>query len=259
MSGPRPKLGCDASLHVQQAEAGCVFLASGTAHGFALSSTGWALPSSNGNDQRCDERALMTTLLQFADTAPQTLEGRFERFEDIVERLDAIGLRFERWTASQPLEADASSEEILAAYAADIERLKRERGYKTADVVRMKRAPDDAGWAAKAAAARVKFLEEHTHSEDEVRFFVEGSGMFCFHLQGLVHLLVCERGDLLSVPAGTRHWFDMGSDPAFCAIRLFGSEAGWVADFTGDKLSADFCSYDQVRAQYATSDQLRGA
>ena len=200
----------------------------------------------------------MTTLLQFADTAPQTLVGRFERLEDIVARLSALGVRFERWQASQPLEADASSDAILAAYAADIERLKRERGYKTADVVRLKRNPEDAGWAQKAAAARGKFLDEHTHSEDEVRFFVEGSGMFCFHLQSLVHLLVCERGDLLSVPAGTRHWFDMGSDPAFCAIRLFGSEAGWVADFTGDKLSADFCSYDQVRAEYSARDPRRG-
>ena len=199
----------------------------------------------------------MTTLVQFADTAPRALVGHFERFEDIVQRLDAIGVRFERWQASQPLAADASSEAILAAYAADIERLKRERGYKTADVVRLKRNPDDTGWTEKAAAARGKFLDEHTHSEDEVRFFVEGSGMFCFHLQGLVHLLVCERGDLLSVPAGTRHWFDMGTEPAFCAIRVFGSEAGWVADFTGDKLSADFRSYDQVRAEFIPQDSTR--
>ena len=191
----------------------------------------------------------MTTLLQFAESAPRALVGRFDRFEDIVQRLSAIGVRFERWEASQPLSADASAESILLAYSADIERLKRERGYKTADVVRLKREPADAGWAAKAAAARGKFLDEHTHSEDEVRFFVEGSGMFCLHLHGFVHMLVCERGDLLSVPAGTRHWFDMGRDPAFCAIRVFGNEAGWVADFTGDKLASDYYDYDQVRAQ----------
>jgi 1,2-dihydroxy-3-keto-5-methylthiopentene dioxygenase len=194
----------------------------------------------------------MTTLLQFADTAPETLVARRDGLPDIVRHLDAIGVRFERWQASQPLAADASSEAILAAYAADIERLKLERGYRTADVVRLKRAAGeaDAAWAEKAKAARGKFLEEHTHSEDEVRFFVEGAGMFCLHIKGQVHQLVCERGDLLSVPAGTRHWFDMGSDPLFCAIRLFGNEAGWVAEFTGDKLSGDFCSYDRVRAHY---------
>jgi 1,2-dihydroxy-3-keto-5-methylthiopentene dioxygenase len=196
-----------------------------------------------------DEDA-MTTLIEFADDAPETVLKRLDQMSDIVKHLDALGVRFERWQATQPLAADASAEAILAAYADDVERLKRERGYKTADVVRLKRAPDDAGWAEKAAAARGKFLNEHTHSEDEVRFFVEGSGMFCLHMKGHVHQLVCERGDLLSVPAGTRHWFDMGSDPMFCAIRLFGTEAGWVADFTGDKLSASFSSYDQVRTRF---------
>jgi 1,2-dihydroxy-3-keto-5-methylthiopentene dioxygenase len=193
----------------------------------------------------------MTILLQFSDRNPGALNGQFTGMSDIVPRLAEIGVKFERWEASTPLPDDASSEAILAAYAADIERLKRERGYKTADVVRLKRAAgeSDSAWAEKAKGARGKFLEEHTHSEDEVRFFVEGSGMFCLHIGDRVHQLVCERGDLLSVPAGTRHWFDMGTDPFFCAIRLFGNESGWVAQFTGDKLSSDFRSYDQVRAQ----------
>lgn len=192
----------------------------------------------------------MTVLLQFDDTRPGKLIAKLDDLSEIVRRLAEIGVRFERWQASTPLPDDASSEAIVAAYAADIERLKRERGYKTADVVRLKRTGEsDAAWAEKAKGARAKFLEEHTHSEDEVRFFVEGSGMFCLHIGGKVHQLVCERGDLLSVPAGTRHWFDMGSDPFFCAIRLFGDESGWVAEFTGDKLSSDFLSYDQVRAQ----------
>lgn len=192
----------------------------------------------------------MTLLLQFADTAPETLVARTNVLSEIVLHLGEIGVRFERWTASESLAADASADAVLAAYAGDIARLQRERGYKSADVVRLKRDPRDESWPEKARAARSKFLEEHTHSEDEVRFFVEGSGMFCLHLRGQVYSLVCERDDLLSVPSGTRHWFDMGGDPAFCAIRLFGTEAGWVAAFTGDKLSARFPSYDQVRERY---------
>jgi 1,2-dihydroxy-3-keto-5-methylthiopentene dioxygenase len=196
----------------------------------------------------------MSVLLQFADTAPEHLVARADTLSDIAKRLEPVGIRFERWTASTPLPDDAPSEAILAAYASDIERLKRERGYTTADVVRLKRTPGDgdadAGWAEKARAARSKFLEEHTHSEDEVRFFVEGSGMFCLHIAGQVYLLVCERGDLLSVPAGTTHWFDMGTDPAFCAIRLFGNESGWVAEFTGDKLASSFLTFDQVKQQH---------
>lgn len=189
----------------------------------------------------------MTLLLQYADAAPDELLVRTDRFDEIVRHLNEIGVGFERWSASKPLPADASSEQILAAYEADISRLKRERGYRSADVVRLKRDPADAGWAQKASTARAKFLDEHTHGEDEVRFFVEGSGMFCLHLGGKVTQVVCERGDLLSVPAGSKHWFDMGTDPAFCAIRLFGSEAGWVAEFTGDKIGSGFPSYDKVK------------
>lgn len=192
----------------------------------------------------------MTLLLQFADSAPEKLVARTTSQSEIVQRLATIGVRFERWTASQALDVDASIDAVLAAYAADIERLKRERGYRSADVVRLKRDPQDPSWPDKAQAARAKFLDEHVHTEDEVRFFVEGSGMFCLHVQGQVYELLCERNDLLSVPAGTRHWFDMGSDPAFCAIRLFGTESGWVAEFTGDKLSASFPSYDLVRQRY---------
>jgi len=194
----------------------------------------------------------MSLLLQYADTAPEQLRKRVDTLPELVAELDKLGVRFERWQASAPIADVTSPEAILTAYASDVERLKRERGYKTADVVRLKRDPHDTKWADRAKAARAKFLDEHTHSEDEVRFFVEGAGMFCLHIDGVVSLVVCERGDLLSVPAGTRHWFDMGTNPDFCAIRVFGSERGWVADFTGDKLGGRFLSFDQVRAQFGS-------
>jgi 1,2-dihydroxy-3-keto-5-methylthiopentene dioxygenase len=95
---------------------------------------------------------------------------------------------------------------------------------------------------------RSKFLDEHTHEEDEVRFFVEGAGVFYLHAAGKVHMTLCERGDLLSVPAGTRHWFDMGPEPYFTAIRLFTTPAGWVAKFTGERIARQFPSYGQPPA-----------
>jgi 1,2-dihydroxy-3-keto-5-methylthiopentene dioxygenase len=190
----------------------------------------------------------MSLLVQFSESAPDRVLQRSETFADIERELQALGIGFERWDAPAQLTIESSADEILQAYAPDIERLKRSRGYRTADVVRLKRDPADAGWPEKARAARHKFLDEHTHSEDEVRFFVEGSGAFYLHLAGRVTVVLCERGDLLSVPAGTLHWFDMGSDPAFCAIRLFGTDAGWLASFTGDKISARFPSFDSVRA-----------
>ena len=193
----------------------------------------------------------MSLLLQFDESAPDQPRQRAKDQSEIAQLLAPLGVSFERWNAGETLPADASAEQILRAYASDIERLKQTRGYRSADVVRLKRNPNDPEWAQKAAAARGKFLDEHTHAEDEVRFFVEGSGMFYLRGKGSVTLMLCERGDLLSVPAGTTHWFDMGSDPEFCAIRLFGSEAGWVANFTGDEISSRFASFDDVRKRWA--------
>ena len=152
----------------------------------------------------------------------------------IVLELGEVGVRFERWKALVVLAADAGQDEILAAYHADIARLRRERGYKSQDVVRMR--PDHPD----RAAARAKFLAEHIHEDDEVRFFVEGSGTFFLHLGDRVYEILCEKDDLLSVPAGTKHWFDMGERPLFAAIRLFDRPEGWVAKFTGDPIASRF-------------------
>ncbi|MBP2227284.1 1,2-dihydroxy-3-keto-5-methylthiopentene dioxygenase [Azospirillum agricola] len=155
----------------------------------------------------------------------------------LAGHLAMAGVLFERWPAEHPLPTDAGSDAVLAAYAAPIARLKEARGYRSVDVARVPRGVPD------AAALRAKFLDEHTHTEDEARFFVEGSGAFYLHLRPRVLRLVCEAGDLLSVPAGTPHWFDMGADPHFTAIRFFTRPDGWVAEPTGDPIAARFPAY----------------
>ena len=89
-----------------------------------------------------------------------------------------------------------------------------------------------------------KFLSEHLHTEDEVRFFVEGSGAFYLHLNGKVYQAVLVRGDLISVPAGTLHWFDMGPDPEFTAMRWFNNPEGWVAQYSGSEIATRFPKYE---------------
>ncbi|MBV8158028.1 MAG: cupin, partial [Dyella sp.] len=79
-----------------------------------------------------------------------------------------------------------------------------------------------------------------THSEDEVRFFVAGAGQFTLHIDGKVFDVLCEQGDLIGVPDGTRHWFDMSEAPYFVAIRLFTNKDGWVANFTGETIAERF-------------------
>ena len=98
----------------------------------------------------------------------------------------------------------------------------------------------------RAAIIRRKFLAEHTHSEDEVRFFVEGQGLFCLHIGEEVLQVLCEADDWISVPAGTKHWFDMGPKPAFCALRFFDNPDGWVAAFTGDPIASLYPLLDEL-------------
>ena len=156
----------------------------------------------------------------------------------IAEGLSRIGVSFERWAAHTPLSADADDQAVLAAYASDVARLKALGGHQSLDVVRM--APDNPA----APALRAKFLCEHTHVDDEVRFFVEGEGQFYLHRDGRVFTVLCQAGDLISVPAGTPHWFDAGEKPRFCAIRLFVSPDGWVANYTGSAIAERFPKFE---------------
>jgi 1,2-dihydroxy-3-keto-5-methylthiopentene dioxygenase len=147
----------------------------------------------------------------------------------IAAELAQIGVRFERWPTREI--GDAA---ILDAYAPEIERLKAEGGYLSVDTISM--TPDHPD----RATLRGKFLSEHTHGEDEVRFFVDGEGLFTLHDDGRVFNMLCTQGDLISVPAGMTHWFDMGPSPRFTAIRLFRNPDGWIAHFTGDAIADRF-------------------
>jgi 1,2-dihydroxy-3-keto-5-methylthiopentene dioxygenase len=160
--------------------------------------------------------------------------------EQIREALQARGIRFERWPAVTELPPDADQDTIFAAYSPEIARVQSGGQYPTVDAIRL--APDHPD----RASLRQKFLAEHTHSEDEVRFFVEGRGLFCLHLGEEVLQVLCERNDWIAVPAGTRHWFDMGPEPQFCALRFFNNPQGWVADFTGDSIAEHFPLLDEL-------------
>ena len=143
--------------------------------------------------------------------------------------LDMRGIVHQRWSADRDLPSDATNEQVLAAYDYLLKPFMEKCGYQTMDVIRVdEHTPNLEG-------IREKFIREHTHTEDEVRVFVEGQGLFWFHKEGQddeVFALLCERGDLISVPANTKHWFDLGNFPRVRAIRLFTDQAGWVPHYT---------------------------
>ncbi len=176
----------------------------------------------------------MSSLSVFAVSSPEIPNKVLNHVEDITSTLAAVGVRFERWQAVTPLAPGASQDEVIAAYKPQIDKLMAERGYVTVDVISLS---DD---HPQKAELRAKFLDEHQHAEDEVRFFVAGRGLFTLHIDDYVYAVLCEKNDLISVPAGTRHWFDMSEHPHFIAIRLFNNPEGWVANFTGDDIASRF-------------------
>ena len=163
-------------------------------------------------------------------------------FAAIEAALEKIGVQFERWWVNQPLAADADQEVVLQAYQVSIERLKAKYGFQLVDVVSLQ--PDHL----QKNDFRAKFLSEHTHADFEVRFFVEGRGLFYLHVEDKVYMVLCEKGDLISVPANMTHWFDMGELPQFKCIRFFTQADGWVADFTGNEIAALFPNFDEYLA-----------
>ncbi|MDZ4263978.1 MAG: cupin, partial [Pseudomonadota bacterium] len=126
----------------------------------------------------------------------------------------------------------------IESYRTSVDALMSEYGFQSVDVIALR--PDHP----ERQALRQKFLDEHIHSDFEVRFFVEGKGLFYIHAEDKVYGVMCEQGDLISVPAATKHWFDMGAEPDFKCIRLFTSPEGWVANYSGDAIAKSYPTFE---------------
>ena len=155
--------------------------------------------------------------------------------EEITAGLASHGIDYEHWLSAHPVADDAPAEEILRAYAREIEELKVRGGYVTADVMDV--TPETPGLEAMLA----KFNREHWHDEDEVRFIIAGHGLFHIHsTTGAVLAIEVEAGDLIRVPRGTRHWFNLCTDRRIRAIRLFQDTTGWTPHYTESRVDESF-------------------
>lgn len=183
----------------------------------------------------------MSALTIYAETGA-TVAPVVRDFAVIAEQLQALGVVFQRWQAVCEFPATADAQTVQDAYRPEIDALCREYGFQAVDVISV--APDHPN----KTELRQKFLAEHVHADFEVRFFVAGCGLFYLHVSDRIYAVLCEQGDLISVPAGTRHWFDMGENPDFKCIRLFTTPEGWVAEFTGSAIGESFPLLDQYLA-----------
>jgi len=154
---------------------------------------------------------------------------------EIAAFLARHGIDYEQWTPSHEVAIDAPAEDILGAYSSEIDALKARGGYVTADVIDV--TPETPNLDMMLA----KFSREHWHDEDEVRFIIEGRGLFHVHpSEGPVFSIQVDAGDLIRVPRGTHHWFDLCGDRRIRAIRLFQDVGGWTPHYTESGVDKGF-------------------
>jgi 1,2-dihydroxy-3-keto-5-methylthiopentene dioxygenase len=165
--------------------------------------------------------------------SPDTPNKVLTHLDDIAATLAEHGVRFERWQPS-PIEKGASDAQMIAAYQAQIDA----SGYAGAQVFSV------SGDHPQKAQLRAQFLDEHRYSEDAACFFLAGQGLFSLHIGDYVYAVRCEKNDLLVVPAGLPHWFDMGENPHVVALRLFNAKTVRVPEFSGDDIARRFPGLD---------------
>lgn len=172
----------------------------------------------------------MTTTISIPDE-----NRRIDGATEISAFLSPFGIEYQRWPLAERVDPDASPEEILAAYALELRIIMERGGFVTADVINV--TPDTPN----LEAMLDRFRKEHTHSEDEVRFILKGRGIFHIHPEsGPVFAIQVEGGDLINVPKGTRHWFDLCEERSIRAIRMFQDKTGWTPHYTEENAAAGY-------------------
>lgn len=174
----------------------------------------------------------MSILSVYDSSRPEQPNKVLTYLEDIVSTLAALGVRVERWVAGGSLQSGAGQDEVIAAYRADLDRLIAQDRFGTVELFTVDRDTPEKD------ALRARLLQERRYAEHKAFFFVAGSGLFNLHVGDAVYALLCEKNDLLVLPAGTAHWFDMGENPYFMTLRMFNTAEDGTP--TGDEIASRF-------------------
>ena len=141
-----------------------------------------------------------------------------------------------RWLGS----ADAITEDVLAqngvfylcidpepaAFRAPLDRVKLDRGYVEEDIIELRPSTPN------LEAICAKFVDEHRHTDDEVRFVLDGEGIFDIRsLDDHWMRVEVHRGDLIVVPKDRHHRFSLTDQKSIRCVRLFRDTSGWVPHY----------------------------
>lgn len=161
--------------------------------------------------------------------------------EQIAATLAPLGVRLAVWPVEagesgslldKPALSGEEQEQLLAALDPTFQQLRKESGYQARDLVVLH--PE----TPKLDQSLDKFHRIHTHPDDEVRYIVDGEGVFGFVLPDGEQVEVeVKAGDFVNVPKGVEHWFRLTDRKRIKAVRYFTDTAGWVPQYTGRSIA----------------------
>jgi 1,2-dihydroxy-3-keto-5-methylthiopentene dioxygenase len=174
-------------------------------------------------------------ILQLEDGTTYTQQA------EISQELAPLGVELNTWTLGDSSElqtllqkaalSDLEKEQVLTALDHYFEQLQRTAGYQSRDLIVLH--PDIPNLDELLA----KFNRIHTHADDEVRYVIEGEGVFGFvQSNGTQVRLTIEPGEYINVPAGTEHWFYLTDAKRIKAVRYFTNTEGWTPEYTGREI-----------------------
>lgn len=171
----------------------------------------------------------MSSLFVYHVSSPEVPLKVLNHLEDIAPTLAEQGITFERWPVSTAVAAGSSSEQVLAACAAALEPLARERDVSVQQVISLD-GSQSAG----------ELLEARRNTLAQAYWFVSGRGLLYVQVGESVYGVLCEKHDLISVPAGAVQWLDAGEHSYLVALRLATSAEQPQAVAGGDDLASRF-------------------
>ncbi|MFJ4343890.1 oxidase [Pseudomonas sp. NPDC089401] len=177
----------------------------------------------------------MSILCVFHPSSPGLPNKVLTHHDDIAATLAEQGVRFAHQAHELRVRPGTAQDEVLSACREYLDAMMTGHGSRAYSLLNRDGAD----------TAQVDVRDEHVHDAEEVFAVVSGRAQVGLRLGEYVYAVLCEKGDQLVVPAGTRRWVELGDNPFCLALRLFGSEAV-EPRFTGDETARAFLGIDEL-------------
>jgi len=174
----------------------------------------------------------MSSLAVHLHTSPELPNKVLNHADDIASTLSAVGIDYRQLELPAALRPGCEQAEFGAAYGLWLQAFMGKEGDVQQELFNLQRNHPQ------KLELRARYLDEQVQSSASTWLFLGGFAQLSVHLDGYVYVLQGERGDLLTLPAGTRHWFDLGEEPHVLAVRLSPSED--KPERTGDDIASRF-------------------